>query len=538
MQFYSYANVQDNYLVPPRYQLDIDHVGRQATPIDLTTATKVLKEGGKVTFPSQSLLDDEILAALSVGGNLFVFLDDSTPIKLRDGFEVNFKELPKSEWFLRVNHALAVFKRAPEEVPVSSSIFIAQSTFEVEPIAWVNIKMTDRLVGWRASVGRGTIHVFGFDYRSLTYANEEARYLLEIYQSLGVDRDKPFGVSVVGYGPYGGMGHFHGTATNNTPGLQFVAAVDPNLERRSAAQREFPGIRSVADHREVLKLSDVEVVVVATPPSTHFTIALEALRAGKHVVLEKPMCLTVAEADQLITVAAQNDLVLTVNQNRRWDQDFRAVRNIIHRGEIGDVFNIETFVGTFDHPCRAWHSDEEISGGAAYDWGAHYIDWTLLLFDEAPSTISAIGHKRRWFEVSNLDQITIGMRFSNGREATFIQSDLAAVRKPKFYIQGTEGTVIGEYRPISKESVSQHDGYVVEAYHFAEAPATLGLTKYEGPGTLSYRTVALPNPQRFGFWRNFADHIHLGSRLEVNSAQVREVIAVLEEAHKATLAVQ
>ncbi len=536
MQLSSYVNLQDSYLVLPRYQLDVDHLGRLFNSVDLDTATKVLRAGGKVTLPSQSLIDYEVLAALGNGGNLFVFLSDSASIKLSDSVEFSFKELPTSEWLLKINRALPVFRRAPGEAPVSSPLFILQSTGEVEPIASVNIKMVDHLVSWRASVGQGTIHVFGFDFRSLTYANEEIRYLIETYQSLGTDRVKPFGVSVVGYGPYGGMGQFHGNAVNNTPGLQFVAAVDPNLERRSAAEREFPGVTSVAHHREILESSEVEVVVVATPPSTHFAIALETLTAGKHVVLEKPMCLTVAEADQLIAAAAQNNLVLTVNQNRRWDQDFRALRNIIHRGEVGEVFNIETFVGAFDHPCRAWHSDTDISGGAAYDWGAHYIDWTLLLFDEAPSSISAIGHKRKWFEVSNLDQITISMRFSNGREATFIQSDLAAVRKPKFYIQGTEGTIVGEYRPISKESVSQQDGYVVESYHFAEAPSSLRLTKYEGPGTLSYRTVALPKPQRFGFWQNFADHIHLGSPLEVNSAQVREVIAVLEEAHRATTA--
>ncbi len=534
----SNTNVHDNYLVLPKHAFENDHIGRLLSPVDLTTAKKVLRAGGQVTLPSQQLLNEDVFEALSQGGDLFIFLSNGSSIKLKDAFEVNFKELPTSEWFLKTSEDIPAFKRAPREVPLSSPLYISQTQIKIEPIIWVNIRMVDCLVGWRTQVGQGTLHIFGFDYACLTYANEEVRYLLEVYQSLGVDRARPFGVSVVGYGPYGGMGYFHGTAINSTPGLQFVGTVDTNAERRKAAREGFPGIKSVSTHRDLLELSEVEVVVVATPPSTHFTIAMESLSAGKHVVLEKPMCLTLTEADQLIALAQQNNVVLTVNQNRRWDQDFRAIRNLISRGTLGEVFNIETFVGTFDHPCRAWHSDKDVSGGAAYDWGAHYVDWILLLYGEKPVEVTAIGHKRKWFEVSNLDQITIHMKFSKGREATFTQSDLAAVRKPKFYIQGTEGTVVGEYRPISKESVSQHEGYVKETYHFAEAPAELHLTKYEGPGTLSSHTIALPMPQRFGFWRNFADHIHLGAPLEVKTTQVREVISILEEANKATKTIQ
>ena len=69
--------------------------------------------------------------------------------------------------------------------------------------------------------------------------------------------------------------------------------------------------------------------------------------------------------------------MLTVYQNRRWDPDFMAVRRAVETGLLGDVFNVETFVGGYEHPCRTWHSDTAVSGGAGYDWGSHHVDWVL-----------------------------------------------------------------------------------------------------------------------------------------------------------------
>ena len=124
-------------------------------------------------------------------------------------------------------------------------------------------------------------------------------------------------------------------------------------------------MRSYASASELVTDDDVEVAFVAAPPALHASLTLDLLRAGKHVVCEKPLCLTVAEADQIIRTAAANDRVLSVYQNRRWDPDFVAVRRAVETGLLGDVFNVETFVGGFEHPCRTWHSDTAVSGARA-----------------------------------------------------------------------------------------------------------------------------------------------------------------------------
>ena len=148
---------------------------------------------------------------------------------------------------------------------------------------------------------------------------------------------------------------------------------------------------------------------MAAPPALHAPLTLDLLRAGKHVVCEKPLCLTWPRPTRSSRRPRPSDRVLTVYQNRRWDPDFVAVRRAVETGLLGDVFNVETFVGGYEHPCRTWHSDTAVSGGAGYDWGSHHVDWVLLLLGGTPRVVQAHGHKRVWHDVTNADQLRVRM---------------------------------------------------------------------------------------------------------------------------------
>jgi predicted dehydrogenase len=342
------------------------------------------------------------------------------------------------------------------------------------------------------------------------------------------------GVGIVGYGPLGGMGYHHGLGVTATDGLELVAVVDPNVERRKAAETDFPGVRTYASVSELVSDDDVEVALVATPPAHHVALTLTLLRAGKHVACEKPLCLTVAEADQIIATAAASRRMLTVHQNRRWDPDFVALRRAVGAGLLGEIFNVETFVGGYAHPCRTWHSDTAVSGGAGYDWGSHHVDWVLQLISGAPRVVQAHGHKRVWHDVTNHDQIRVRMIWPDGREAEFLQSDIAAVRRPKFYVQGTAGTLVGSYRTITLEAIEPGRGYVATQPHHAEAPAELVLARYESGYGISETRLPPAVDQPFAFHRNLADHLHLGEPLAITPASVRRVIGVLEAAQRSS----
>jgi predicted dehydrogenase len=314
-----------------------------------------------------------------------------------------------------------------------------------------------------------------------------------------------------------------------------VAAADSSAQRIEAARADFPDL---VGHTSVSTLAAddaVDVAVIATPPSLHADLALELLRAGKHVVVEKPMCLRRSDADLLIETARQHDRMITVHQSRRWDTDFLALQRVLSTNRLGEVFNIETFVGGFEHPCRAWHSEDSVSGGAVYDWGSHHVDWINQLYGSAPKRVLCSTHTRVWHDTSNVDQLSLWMQWDDGREATFRQSDVCAIRRPKFHVEGTAGTLEGHYRPLRSESVEPGRGYVEQTSHHAEAPVDLVVATYDGEHGIVESTVRPAPDQGWAFHRNVADHVLLGEELAVRPEQSRDVVAVLEAAHRSGL---
>jgi predicted dehydrogenase len=446
---------------------------------------------------------------------------------------------PAGEWFGRVGPrpSLLTARIDGEFTLVDRVEPLVPQRQGTQVIVTVRRGMTDHPVVVAHRRGAGGVVASGLGLADEALANPAVAKVLRraLRPASSGGEDRAIGLAVVGYGPFGGMGYYHGMAAAATPGLELVAIVDTSAERRKAAEADFAGVRAYASVDDLLADDGAEVVVVATPPTLHAPLALSMLRAGKHVAVEKPMCLTLAQADELIITARVEDRVLTVHQNRRWDADFLAVRRAVDGGLLGDVFNIETFVGGFDHPCRAWHSDTGLSGGAVYDWGSHHVDWILQLFGgRPPDEVRAFGHKRVWHDVTNLDQVRVRMLWADGREAEFLQSDVAAVRRPKFWVQGTAGTLVGHYRPVAFERMEPGRGYVRDVAHHAEAPADPMPAPYEtGHGATETRLAVAPE-QRFAFHRNLADHLLLGEPLAVTPESVRPVVAVLEAAQRST----
>lgn len=175
--------------------------------------------------------------------------------------------------------------------------------------------------------------------------------------------------AVVGYGGAFNMGKAHAQWMNDTGRMITVAACDIDPARMQAAKIDFPNIQTYTDIDEMLAKSDAELVVIVTPHNTHAPLGLKAIEAGKHVVLEKPMCITTEEATKMIEAAKRKGTTLTTFHNRRHDGDFMMIKEIIEKGLIGEVFHIEAFIGGYSKPGSWWRSDKEISGGCMYDWG-------------------------------------------------------------------------------------------------------------------------------------------------------------------------
>ncbi len=323
--------------------------------------------------------------------------------------------------------------------------------------------------------------------------------------------DRTINCGILGYGPAFGMGKHHSTFIDATKGLKIIAMCDINPERVEAAKKDLPGLKGYFTNlEEMLNMKELDLVVDILPHNVHAKTALQCINAGKNVIVEKPFCITVEEADSMIEAARNNKVMLSVFHNRRWDSDYLAIKDVIGRGLIGQVFHIECGNAGYGHPRFWWRSDKKISGGIMYDWGAHFLDWVLNLVDSKVVSVTGELKKIVWNSVTNEDYGQVYMKFENGVTADYATSSIAAVGRPKWRILGTKGAIevtkLDEIRVVSVSSGVSHDGIV----------------KVLDTGTATWTQ----------YYRNIADHLLMGEELAVKPEQARRVIAVIEAGAK------
>jgi predicted dehydrogenase len=191
---------------------------------------------------------------------------------------------------------------------------------------------------------------------------------------------------------------------------------------------------------------------------------------------------------------------------------------LITEGAIGDVFHYDSFVGGYSEPCTYWHSNAEVSGGAIFDWGSHYIDQILSVIPDAIAHVSGQNHKRVWMHATNADHAHVTITFASGTQATFVNSDLAAARKPKFYVLGTKGAIVGDWDPAAEPAV-------------ADLPAILTLHSHDGSRT----AVRLDTVEPFAFHSSLVEYLTNGTPMQVQALQSRNVVAIMEAAEQSAL---
>ncbi|MDH6142566.1 scyllo-inositol 2-dehydrogenase (NADP+) [Kitasatospora sp. GP30] len=206
----------------------------------------------------------------------------------------------------------------------------------------------------------------------------------------------PYRVALLGYGLAGAA--FHAPLIATTPGLRLTAVVTANPERRARLAAAHPDARPLDSPAQVFDRADqYDLVVIATPNRTHLPLARAALTAGLATVVDKPLTATAAEARSLCHLADTRGTLLTVFQNRRWDNDFRTVRRLIEDGALGRVHRFESRFERFrPKPKAGWRelADPAEAGGTLYDLGSHLVDQALTLFGPVSSVYAEIDVRR------------------------------------------------------------------------------------------------------------------------------------------------
>ena len=312
--------------------------------------------------------------------------------------------------------------------------------------------------------------------------------------------------AAIGYGATFNMGKCH-AGWSQSAGLKFVAACDILPERCKAAEEENPGIKSYTDYKEMLAKEDFDLAIVILPHDIHASVTVDCLNAGKHVVCEKPMCLSKEEADSMINAAKGSGKMLAIFQNRRWDGDFMTIRELVQQGMIGDVVHVELCIGNYSKPSTWWRSDKKIGGGILYDWGAHMIDWTLHIVNSEPVSVFGSLYKGSWPDVTAEDHGQAIVKFANGATLDLQVSTIASVTKPKWRILGSKGGITTDWgKPITV--TVDHEG------HLATFDVQPKKDDWEA------------------FYRNVNAHLTKGEELICKPEQSRKVIAIIDAAER------
>ncbi|MFD5324234.1 Gfo/Idh/MocA family oxidoreductase [Streptomyces sp. NPDC127092] len=247
---------------------------------------------------------------------------------------------------------------------------------------------------------------------------------------------QPLRVGLVGYGLAGSV--FHAPLIAASPDLVLDTVSTGNPERAAQARAEHPGVRVVGTPDELIaRAAELDLVVVASPNKTHVPVATAALKAGLPVVVDKPLAGTAAEARGLAALADERGLLLSVFQNRRWDNDFRTLRALLADDALGEVQRFESRFERWRPALKGgWRESgapEEI-GGLLYDLGSHVVDQALVLFGPAVRVYAESDVRRAGAEAD--DDTFIAITHANGVHSHLWMSATAAQLGPRFRVLG------------------------------------------------------------------------------------------------------
>ena len=333
---------------------------------------------------------------------------------------------------------------------------------------------------------------------------------------------KPIKVAVVGYGGMGGW-HTERIAEMDKFTLAGVWDIDPD----ALARARDCGIHTYASLSDVLADEAVELVVVATWNDVHKPLCIEAMRAGKNVISEKPVAMNLRELDEMITVSHETGKLFTVHQNRRWDDDYLTMRNICEKNLLGKVFRIESRVQGSRGIPGDWRKEKPHGGGMVLDWGVHLLDQALTMNDQNPlESVWAVETHVTNDECD--DGFYCELRFKDGLRYSVEVTTNNFITLPRWYILGENGSAVIEDWDLHGKMTLVHNWDKIDA---VPVKAGTGITKTMAPRTDETIHDAPLTPVH-GLWTayydNIFDVIRSGAQQTVTHRQMRRCLKLIE----------
>lgn len=337
-------------------------------------------------------------------------------------------------------------------------------------------------------------------------------------------------VALIGYGAAAKI--FHASLIAGVSGLSLAVICS---SRADAVRQDWPQVLVLATPQEAFDRTDIDLVVIATPNDSHYPLALAALLAGKHVVVDKPCTVTLVQTEHLLQVAQQQGRVLTVFQNRRLDSDFLALQQVLASGVLGRVVEVNAHFDRYrpSVPGR-WREQNVPGAGLWLDLGAHLVDQALQLWG-LPDALSVELAEVRDEALVN-DWFHAVLRYASkdeDRRVILHASTLVAEQGPRWAVHGTHGSFIKFGLDAQEDALKAGERPYGDNVHTWGIDPALGQLTYwmpmPGVSAPVCRRQTAPNPpgNYLDYYANVRDHLRGQTALMVTPTQVLQVMQVL-----------
>lgn len=336
--------------------------------------------------------------------------------------------------------------------------------------------------------------------------------------------------AILGYGLSGRV--FHAPFIHTHPGFRLHSIVTSGDE----AIKHYPEANIARKYDEVIGDSEIELVCICSPNEFHLKQARQALLAGKHVVLEKPITPSVPEALELLACARQQPCYLFPFHNRRWDGDFRTVRQILGQGLLGKILEFESHFDRYNPEISraAWRYTTTTGGGTLFDLGTHLIDQALVLFGKPEAIFCRLFNQRQFSRVD--DSFDLKLIYPD-LNVTLKAGVFVREKGPRFTIHGTRGSYI-KYGIDPQEDALRKDKWPRGNAWGKDRRANWGILNTEANGHVIRGPLETFRGNYMGFYDNVHQVISSGAEQAVKPEEAITTLTVIERAMESHLSRQ
>ncbi|QMU26769.1 oxidoreductase [Adhaeribacter radiodurans] len=338
-------------------------------------------------------------------------------------------------------------------------------------------------------------------------------------------QNAPITVGLASYGMSGMVFHAPLLATN--PHFKLTKVLERSSEK---SKSRYPEVAVVKDFQALIQDDSVELVVINTPNALHFEMGKQALRAGKHVVMEKPFTVTTQEANELINLSKEQNCILTVFQNRRWDGDFRTIHQVVTQKLLGKPVYYEAHYDRFRNYIEAntWKEETGPGSGLLYNLGSHMMDQALVLFGKPQAITAHLGTQRPGGKIDDYYDITLHYP---ELVASIKSSYLVREPGPRYILNGTEGS-FHKYG-IDPQEEALKAGQTLTSPNWGQEPvADWGKLNTQLNGLHFTGTIETLPGSYPAFYQNVYEAIRLGKELQVKPEEAALGIQLIELAQQ------